>query len=159
MSPGNLSPSSDSKAPLVFDLLKRSHDGLVPTIVQDADTHQILMFAWMNDEALRATLTTGQAHFFSRSRNALWHKGATSGHTQTVVEVRLDCDADVLLVRVRQLGGACHMGYRSCFFRTVAADGRVEIADLPVFQPETVYRPTKNFPPQPDSPPKARPET
>ena len=90
--------------------------GLLPAIVQDADTGQVLMLAWMNAEALRLTLTTGETHFWSRSRQELWHKGATSGNLQKVVDLSLDCDGDTLLVRVHPAGPACHTGAVSCFF-------------------------------------------
>jgi phosphoribosyl-ATP pyrophosphohydrolase/phosphoribosyl-AMP cyclohydrolase len=93
--------------------------GLAPTIVQDAETGQVLMLAWMNTEALQKTLETGEAHFWSRSRQALWHKGATSGNVQRVVDVRLDCDADALLLRVHPAGPACHTGEVSCFFQAL----------------------------------------
>jgi phosphoribosyl-AMP cyclohydrolase len=100
--------------------------GLIAAIAQHADTGEILMLAWMNDEALTLTLETGAAHYFSRSRNALWKKGETSGQIQTVVEVRLDCDQDAVLLKVRPQGdgGACHVGFRSCFYRKVE-DGRL----------------------------------
>ena len=91
--------------------------GLVPAVLQDATTGQVLMVAWMNEEALRRTQDTGQAHFWSRSRGKLWHKGATSGNTQQVTEVRVDCDADALLYLVRPAGPACHTGERTCFHR------------------------------------------
>jgi phosphoribosyl-AMP cyclohydrolase len=94
--------------------------GLVPAIVQDAHTHQVLMLAYLNVEALRLTLETGEAHFWSRSRQALWHKGATSGHTQRVIEVRVDCDADTILLRVDPAGPACHTGETSCFYRVLS---------------------------------------
>ncbi|GAB4481979.1 MAG: phosphoribosyl-AMP cyclohydrolase [Anaerolineae bacterium] len=90
--------------------------GLIPAIVQDATSGQVLMMAWMNAEALQATLQTGQTHFWSRSRRELWHKGATSGNTQQVVEILLDCDGDTLLVKVNPAGPACHTGAVSCFF-------------------------------------------
>lgn len=100
--------------------------GLIAAIAQHADTGEILMLAWMNDEALTLTLETGAAHYFSRSRNALWKKGETSGQVQTVVEVRFDCDQDAVLLKVRPQGdgGACHVGFRSCFYRKVE-DGRL----------------------------------
>jgi phosphoribosyl-AMP cyclohydrolase len=100
--------------------------GLIAAIAQHADTGEILMLAWMNDEALTLTLETGAAHYFSRSRNALWKKGETSGQIQTVVEVRLDCDQDAVLLKVRPQGdgGACHVSFRSCFYRKVE-DGRL----------------------------------
>ena len=93
--------------------------GLVPAVAQDAETGEVLMLAWMNAEAVRRTLETGQVTYWSRSRGAFWVKGETSGHTQELVELRVDCDGDALLVRVRQTGPACHTGERSCFFRTV----------------------------------------
>jgi len=97
--------------------------GLIPAIVQDATTADVLMLAYMNAESLERTIETGETHFWSRSRGRLWHKGETSGHTQAVVEIRLDCDADALLVRVRQRGVACHTGERSCFYRSLADAG------------------------------------
>ena len=101
-------------------------DGLIAAIAVDADDGAVLMFAWMNAEALRLTLDTSEAHYFSRSRNALWKKGETSGQIQTVVEMRFDCDQDAVLLRVRPQGdgGACHVGFRSCFYRVVR-DGRL----------------------------------
>jgi phosphoribosyl-AMP cyclohydrolase len=101
-------------------------DGLAAAIVQDASTHEVLMMAWMNAESLRRTIEQGQTVFWSRSRQEYWHKGATSGHTQRVKELRLDCDGDVLLVLVEPNGPACHTGAVSCFFRALAplmADG------------------------------------
>jgi phosphoribosyl-AMP cyclohydrolase / phosphoribosyl-ATP pyrophosphohydrolase len=97
--------------------------GLVPVVAQDAGSGEVLMLAWANAEALRLTAETGLAHYWSRSRRELWAKGATSGHVQEVVDVRLDCDADAVLYRVRQTGPACHTGARSCFHRA-AASGR-----------------------------------
>jgi phosphoribosyl-AMP cyclohydrolase len=99
-------------------------DGLVAAIAQDAESGEVLMLAWMNAEALRLTLETGRATYWSRSRAALWVKGETSGHTQAVVEVRVDCDQDAVLLKVRQTGGACHTGRDSCFYRIADADGR-----------------------------------
>jgi phosphoribosyl-AMP cyclohydrolase len=96
--------------------------GLVPAVVQQHDTGEVLMVAWMNEESLRRTLETGQTVFWSRSREQLWHKGSTSGNIQPVVEVRYDCDADTLLVRVDSPGPACHTGERSCFFRVIGRD-------------------------------------
>ena len=103
-------------------------NGLVAAVAQHADTGEVLMLAWMNDEALRLTLDTGQAHYFSRSRNALWKKGETSGQLQDVVELRVDCDQDAVLLKVRPRGdgGACHVGFRSCFYRLVVAGALVE---------------------------------
>jgi phosphoribosyl-AMP cyclohydrolase len=99
-------------------------NGLIPTIVVDAGDGAVLMFAWMNEEALRLTRETGEVHFWSRSRRALWRKGETSGHVLTMKEMRVDCDQDVLLIRasVGGDGGACHTGRRSCFYRKVERD-------------------------------------
>jgi phosphoribosyl-AMP cyclohydrolase len=99
--------------------IKWDERGLIPAIVQDASTGQVLMLAYMNAEALHLTLETGEAHFWSRSRGELWHKGATSGHVQRVREVRLDCDADTILLRVDPAGPACHTGEASCFYRVL----------------------------------------
>jgi phosphoribosyl-ATP pyrophosphohydrolase/phosphoribosyl-AMP cyclohydrolase len=99
--------------------------GLVTAVAQDAETGEVLMVAHMTREALARTLATGQAWYWSRSRGQLWRKGETSGHTQRVLEVRGDCDGDAILLKVEQRGAACHTGHRSCFFRTVAADGRL----------------------------------
>lgn len=114
--------------------------GLVPAIAQDADTGEVLMMAWMNAEAFEMTLKTGEAHYFSRSRGRLWHKGGTSGHTQHIRAVRLDCDNDTILLLVEQRGGAaCHEGYRSCFYREMK-DGEVSICSPKVFDPKEVYK-------------------
>ena len=110
-------------------------DGLVPAVAQDADSGEVLMVAYVSPEALAKTRETGEAHYYSRSRAELWHKGDTSGHTQTVEEIRVDCDADTLLYLVDQAGGACHTGHRSCFYRTV--DG--ETVGERVFDPDEVY--------------------
>lgn len=98
--------------------LKYNADGLIPCIVQDAETREVLMMAWMNAESLRLTLRTGETVFWSRSRQEIWHKGATSGNTQKVVDLRYDCDADTLLALVRPAGPACHTGATSCFYRS-----------------------------------------
>lgn len=95
--------------------IKYNEAGLVPAIAQDVQTSEVVMMAWMNEEALRKTLETGQAHYFSRSRQELWHKGATSGHIQEVVSLSYDCDGDALLLKIRQHGNACHTGAYSCF--------------------------------------------
>ncbi|MEM2120064.1 MAG: phosphoribosyl-AMP cyclohydrolase [Archaeoglobaceae archaeon] len=92
-------------------------NGLIPVVVQDAKTGEVLMLAYANEEALRRTLETGYAHYWSRSRNKLWMKGETSGNTQKIVEIRVDCDCDTLLYLVEQKGNACHTGHKSCFFR------------------------------------------
>ncbi|MFZ1283170.1 MAG: phosphoribosyl-AMP cyclohydrolase [Propionicimonas sp.] len=101
--------------PVIAARLKRNSDGLVPAVVQDATSGKVLMLAWMDDEALRRTLATGRGTYFSRSRQAYWVKGETSGHTQTVREVRLDCDGDTVLLQVDQEGPACHTGTTTCF--------------------------------------------
>jgi phosphoribosyl-AMP cyclohydrolase len=114
--------------------------GLVPAIAQDAETGQVLMLAWMNREAYDETLRTGRAVYFSRSRQKLWRKGEESGHVQEVREVFLDCDADTILLKVHQIGGAaCHEGYASCFFRKVEPNG-LRVVGERVFDPKQVYR-------------------
>jgi len=116
--------------------------GLVPAVIQDGRTSEVLMLGFMNAEALAETQRTREAVFFSRSRNRLWKKGESSGHVLRVLEIRIDCDTDALLLRVEPLGpGVCHEGYRSCFFRKVEEDGSVRIVDERVFDPEKVYGP------------------
>jgi phosphoribosyl-AMP cyclohydrolase len=117
-------PDVPSETPLDPELaaaLRRDPDGLVAAVVQQHDTREVLMVAWMDDEALRRTLTTGRATYWSRSRQEYWVKGETSGNRQWVREVRLDCDGDALLVLVDQEGAACHTGARNCFFRVLPA--------------------------------------
>ena len=114
------SSTPDSNA--LLSKLTFSADGLIPVIVQDAETKDVLMFAFANREAVSLTLETGYAHYFSRSRNRLWKKGEESGHLQTVHDVLTDCDEDVLIYQVSQEGCACHEGYRSCFFRDIAGN-------------------------------------
>ena len=114
--------------------------GLVPAIAQDADTGEVLMLAWMNREAYEDTLRTGRACYFSRSRGRLWRKGEESGNVQEVRGVYVDCDADTILLKVRQIGGAaCHEGYRSCFFRRVEGEG-LQVVGERVFDPAKVYK-------------------
>lgn len=114
--------------------------GLIPVIVQDYESNEALMLAYMNQEAWEKTLETGKATFWSRSRKTLWVKGETSGHVQRVREIYIDCDDDTVLLKVEQLGGAaCHTGYRSCFYRRVEEGGPV-IACERVFDPEDVYK-------------------
>ncbi|MFB6113290.1 MAG: phosphoribosyl-AMP cyclohydrolase [Halodesulfurarchaeum sp.] len=110
-------------------------EGLVPVVAQDATSDEVLMLAYASEEAVSRTLETGRAHYYSRSREELWEKGATSGHTQSIREVRVDCDGDALLYRVEQTGGACHTGHFSCFFRHL--DG-TDVGET-VFDPEDVY--------------------
>jgi len=109
---------------------------LIPAISQDAETGEVLMLAYMNKEALSKTIETGKAHYWSRSRKKLWLKGESSGHVQIVKEIRIDCDEDTVLLKVEQEGGACHMGYRSCFYRDI--EGNV-VGDK-VFEPDDVYK-------------------
>lgn len=106
--------------------LKFDDRGLIPAVVQAAATGEVLMVAWMNAESLRLTQETGETHFWSRSRQELWHKGATSGNTQRVREMWVDCDADTLLVKVDPAGPACHTGQRSCFFRRLSSSGDLD---------------------------------
>lgn len=118
--------------------IKFDAQGLVPAIVQDSKTNEVLMFAWMNRESIQRTLQDGYACYWSRSRKSLWLKGETSGHKQKVHSVRLDCDGDCLLLTVEQIGGACHAGYRSCFYRE-AGNERWRISGEKVFETEKVY--------------------
>ncbi|KAF0102296.1 MAG: phosphoribosyl-AMP cyclohydrolase [bacterium] len=117
-----------------------SADGLIPAIAQDAKTGDILMVAWMNRESLKRTVETGEAVYWSRSRKKLWHKGEESGHTQKVLELRLDCDEDVLLMKIEQVGGiACHTGRRSCFFHKLE-DGQWVAVDPVLKDPHEIYK-------------------
>jgi phosphoribosyl-AMP cyclohydrolase len=114
--------------------------GLVPAIAQDAATGEVLMLAWMNREAFDETVRTGRAVYFSRSRNRLWRKGEESGHVQEVKSIAVDCDADTVLLKVTQIGGAaCHEGYKSCFFRELTG-GELRVVGDRVFDPKTVYK-------------------
>lgn len=119
---------------------QKTKDGLVPAIAQDAVTGQVLMLAWMNREAYEETLRTGRACYYSRSRGKLWRKGEESGNIQEVLGVFLDCDADTVLLKVNQVGGAaCHAGYPSCFFRQVDGD-KLTVVETRVFDPAQVYK-------------------
>lgn len=122
-----------------FSLDFAKGNGLVTAVAVDADDGEVLMLAYMNEEAFRLTLETGKVHYWSRSRNKLWKKGESSGNMQEVVEVRVDCDVDAVVVRVRQSGPACHEGYRSCFFRTVQADGSLATNSERLLTPEEMY--------------------
>lgn len=114
--------------------------GLIPAVAQDAATGKVLMLAYMNEEAWERTLATGEAHYYSRSRREIWHKGGTSGHVQKVQAIYLDCDADAVLLVVEQVGGAaCHTGYDSCFYRRRAAGGW-QVEGTLVFDPKEVYK-------------------
>ncbi len=113
--------------------------GLVPAIVQDYQSGEILMLAYMNSDAFNATLSTGKATYYSRSRQTLWVKGETSGNIQLIKEIYIDCDDDTVLLKVEQLGGAsCHTGYRSCFYKKVE-EGSIRVMGKPVFDPREVY--------------------
>lgn len=124
----------------MFEDLKYDDKGLIPAVAVDADNGQVLMVAYMNREAVEATLTTKKATYWSRSRQKFWIKGESSGHTQEVVEVLADCDKDCLVVKVRQKGAACHEGYRSCFFRELKEDGSLEVIAERLVDPKTVYK-------------------
>jgi len=122
-----------------LDQVAWTAEGLVPVIAQEKDTGKILMFAWMNREALQLTRDTGHAVYFSRSRNKLWHKGEESGHTQIVHDIRLDCDDDVVLITVEQLGGiACHTGRHNCFFQQLQDDAWVTVESV-IKDPKAIY--------------------
>jgi phosphoribosyl-AMP cyclohydrolase len=117
--------------PAVLDALPWNTDGLIAAIAQQHDTHQVLMLAWMNRAALEETLTTHQVCYWSRSRQQLWRKGETSGHRQRLIEARLDCDGDAVLLRVEQIGPACHTGRPNCFYNAVRED-QIEIITAPL---------------------------
>jgi len=124
---------------VVADIPKfESPDALITAVVQDATSGRVLMLAHMNQAAWEQTLATGQAVYYSRSRGRLWRKGEQSGHVQRVREIYVDCDADAVLLKVEQVGAACHEGYESCFFRRYA-EGQWEVVDKRVFDPATVY--------------------
>ena len=120
--------------------VKYDSSGLIPAIIQDAKTGEVLMMAYMNEESLKKTLAEGRCCFWSRSRKTLWMKGETSGNVQIVKQAYIDCDNDTLLFKVEQVGGAaCHTGYESCFYRKIA-DGSLEVIGERVFDPEKVYK-------------------
>jgi phosphoribosyl-AMP cyclohydrolase len=132
-------PYSLFPTPLSFMIDFDKAGGLVPAIAQDSDTGEVLMLAWMNREAYEETLRTGQACYYSRSRDKLWRKGEESGHVQEVRGVFIDCDADTVLLKVHQVGGAaCHEGYRSCFFRQLD-NGQPRVIAERLFDPKKVY--------------------
>lgn len=125
-------------SPVEIDFTKSG--GLVPAIIQDSRNGSVLMLGFMNAESLALTQKTGEVTFFSRSRNKLWKKGESSGHVLKVIDIRLDCDADALLVRVKPIGpGVCHEGYRSCFFRKLESDNSTKIIERKSYNPEKVY--------------------
>lgn len=123
-----------------IDRIRFNKEGTIPAIIQDKETGKVLMLGWMNREAIAKTLATGKVHFWSRSRKKLWLKGESSGHLQLVREIYIDCDEDTLLFKVNQIKGACHKGYRSCFFREVTPEGEFKIKEEKVFNPEEVYK-------------------
>ncbi len=139
MPPTASSPATPPGLTELFSALRFDAAGLVPAIAQDAEGGDVLMLAWMNRAAIEETLRTGRVCYFSRSRNQLWRKGETSGQSQHLVELRLDCDGDAVLLLVAQTGVACHTGRRSCFFRAVRDGVFREIAP-PLVAPETLYR-------------------
>lgn len=122
----------------LLEAIRFDAEGLVPAVAQEHSTGQVLMLAWMNRAAVEATLTSGEVHYYSRSRRAQWHKGESSGQVQRVREIRLDCDGDALLLLVEQNGVACHTGRRSCWFHTVR-DGRIQVLTAPDVDPDALY--------------------
>jgi len=122
----NFEPKNGSR---LTESINWNSDGLIPAVVQQHDTGQVLMLAWMNSEALTKTLSSSEAHYFSRSRNRQWHKGETSGNIQKIIEIRLDCDGDTILLQVEQTGVACHKGHKSCLFYS-EKDGSIQ--SLPI---------------------------
>lgn len=122
----------------LIEAIRWDPDGLVPAVVQQRDSGLVLMLAWMNRDAVEATLATGEAHYYSRSRQAQWRKGESSGQVQRIKEIRLDCDGDALLLVVEQTGVACHTGRRSCWFNTVR-DGRIAVLSEPEIDPARLY--------------------
>ena len=124
----------------LFDHLKFSSDGLIPAIIQEQRTGRVLMMAWMNRASIEKTIETGKTWFWSRSRQKYWMKGESSGHVQVVKDVAFDCDGDTLLIQVEQTGAACHEGYHSCFFRSVALGGaEVRVTEPRLVDPEQAY--------------------
>ena len=121
-------------------LVKYNEQGLVPAIVQDIDTGEILMMGWMNEAALQQTLETKKATFYSRSRDKMWIKGESSGNVQEVVEARIDCDQDAVLLRCKSHGPCCHVGYNSCFYRAADASGKLSFVEEKVYDPDAVYK-------------------
>ncbi len=123
-----------------MDLAYEKMGGLIPAVIQDNETKEVLMLGFVNNEALALTQRTAEVYFYSRSRNKLWKKGETSGHVLRVKEVRVDCDGDAVLIRVEAIGpGVCHEGFRSCFFRELQGDGSVKIVETRQFDPNSIY--------------------
>lgn len=132
------SPVPREERTVLAEILHWNADGLIPAIAQQAETGEVLMMAWMNEEALAETLATGRVTYWSRSRNALWRKGESSGQIQRLVEARIDCDGDTVLLKVDQTGPACHTGRRSCFYRAIEGDNARIDAD-PLIDPDDLY--------------------
>ena len=127
--------SDDALATLKYDA-----QGLIPAVIQDADSGELLMVAYMNPASLKSTIETGKTHFWSRSRQKYWMKGESSGHTQAVKDISFDCDGDTLLIQVEQTGAACHEGYQSCFFRSIEGDGaEFKVTEPQLETPEQIY--------------------
>lgn len=125
----------------IFKLIKFDSNGLIPAIIQDYKTDKVLMLAYMNEEALKLTLSTKKTHFFSRSRQKIWMKGEESGHIQEVKDIYIDCDNDTILIKVRQVGSAsCHSGYESCFYRKLDKNFNIKVVGKKIFDPEKVYK-------------------
>ncbi|PCJ59553.1 MAG: phosphoribosyl-AMP cyclohydrolase [Rhodospirillaceae bacterium] len=129
----------DDALPEILETVLFDQNGLVPAIAQQDGTGEVLMMAWMNREAIKKTLATGQVHYWSRSRKQLWRKGESSGQTQTLIDFRLDCDGDTVLVTVEQKGVACHTGRQSCFFRAVRG-GKLENVEDVLVDPKNLYK-------------------
>jgi phosphoribosyl-AMP cyclohydrolase len=125
-----------------YDKLKFDAQGLIPAIIQEQKTGRVVMMAWMNRASIADTIKTGKTHFWSRSRQKYWMKGEESGNTQTVKDIAFDCDGDVLLIQVEQVGAACHEGYQSCFFRSVE-NGGFKITEPQLQKPEEIYKKKK----------------
>ena len=123
-----------------LEKIRFNKEGLIPAIIQDIKRGEVLMVAWMNREALERTFSSGKVHFWSRSRKKLWLKGENSRHYQLVREILIDCDGDTLLVKVEQIKAACHLGYKSCFFRKVDKKGKLEVIGEKIFEPGKVYK-------------------
>jgi phosphoribosyl-AMP cyclohydrolase len=123
----------------LFDTIKYDSQGLVPVVIQDFQNNEVLMVAYMNRESLKTTLETGKTHFWSRSRQKYWMKGESSGHTQEIKEIFIDCDADCVLMKVEQKVAACHTGFRGCFYRKWQ-DGDLKTVGTKVFNEEDVYK-------------------
>jgi phosphoribosyl-AMP cyclohydrolase len=120
--------------------MKFNDQGLIVAIVQDVNNNEVLMQAFMNEESLGLTIETGVAHYYSRSRKKLWKKGESSGHLQHVKEMRIDCDLDAIVMKVEQVSGACHVGFRSCFYRVIEKDGTLRESGEKMFDPKEAYK-------------------